>query len=252
MGILLNDEYEGHCWLCGKKSAFLRGHRSLREGYRCQYCGSSLRYRGQAEMIVDLFGSDGDHSLVDIASSVDFRKKKLYEPGVSGPFRSIFRDMEHYTTSFYWDDVALGDSRGGVQCQNLESLTFDDNTFDLVITSDIMEHVRKPWQAFQEIFRVLALDGIHVFSIPVQTPMPSQCFERVDTSGGKDTFLVEPHFHGDGAGGRSLVYIDYGRDIFERLAAIGYIVSMQSPRDESPEARRLLTFATRKKRAVFP
>ena len=51
----------------------------------------------------------------------------------------------------------------GNRCENLEELTFDDNTFDLVITQDVLEHVLNPGKAFKEICRVLKPGGAHKF-----------------------------------------------------------------------------------------
>jgi len=158
--------------------------------------------------------------------------------------------LDGYQNSFFWDDVETGTLRDGVQCQNLEALTFESDSLDLIISSDIMEHVRKPWKAFEEIHRVLKPGGKHVFSIPVQKPLPLKCIDRVDTTTEQDVFIVDAHYHGDGIGGKSLVYIDYGWDIVGKLSSMGYTVSVHSPDDDCDDAQKLVTFITQKNKVT--
>ena len=108
----------------------------------------SLRYRGQAESILKIYGTTQRQDLTELADNPFFSQLNIYEPGVTGPFRKLFSDFKNYRNSFYWDDVEFGEFRDGIQCQSLESLTFEDDQLDLIISSDIMEHVRHPWIAF--------------------------------------------------------------------------------------------------------
>ena len=47
----------------------------------------------------------------------------------------------------------------GVRCENLEELTFPDESIDLHISQDVMEHVFQPKRAFAEIARTLRPGG---------------------------------------------------------------------------------------------
>lgn len=246
----MKTNYEGHCWVCGAHSRFVRNHRSIREGFRCGECLASLRYRGQAQALIEYYGTVQTRSMADLVSLTRFRRLKIFEPGLSGPLRKYLTKLAAYQNSFFWDDVETGTFRDGIQCQNLEELTFDSESIDLVISSDIMEHVRKPWKAFKDIHRVLKPAGMHVFSIPVQKPLPLKCTDRVDTSSETDKYLVDPHYHGDGIGGKSLVYIDYGWEIIAKLSSMGYSVSVHTPDDDCDEAQKLITFITRKNTAT--
>src|SRR5437016_14407750 len=60
-------------------------------------------------------------------------------------------------------DIKLGSHTTN---KNIEQLTFPDNSFDIVITSDVMEHVRLDERAHQEIQRVLKPGGIYLFTVP--------------------------------------------------------------------------------------
>jgi len=242
------DIYSGICACCGRRSEYVRTQKSIRESYSCGHCKSSLRYRLQAQAIVDIFGFSKHSNLNDLAKSPEFDSLSIYEPGLSGPFRKLFSNLSSYTNSFYWDDIEEGGFRDGVQCQNLERLNYDNEQFDLIISSDIMEHVRRPWDAFKEIYRVLKPGGVHVFSIPVQIPMPSKCVMRVDTTRDEDIHIAEPHYHGNGIGGRSLVYIDYGLDLVNHLMDIGYDVSFQQCQEAHASTHPAVTLVTKKKK----
>ena len=244
---LSKHSYNGTCTVCGHSQKFEKANRSLREGDRCDNCRASLRYQGQAEALVKLYGLSHSSSLVELCQEDNFQKLNVYEPGITGSFRKLFQEhLKYYTTSFYWDHVPSGEYHNNVQCQDLENLTYPDNKFDLIITSDIFEHIRHPWTAFKEVYRVLKPGGYHVFSIPVQVPLPKQTIYRVDVSGSEDIHLLEPRYHGDGQGNSCIVYTDFGADIVDSLKDIGYDVELWKLNNPHPEVQRLITFVTQK------
>ena len=223
------DGYVDSCTVCGHTGYLRCEEQSIRETYRCGGCGASLRYREQARLILDHFSREGSGHLADLANEAEFQNLKIYEPGLIGPFRKFFQKLPHYHTSYFWNDVEPGESREGVQCQDLMNLTHEDNSFDLVLSSDIFEHVRKPFAGFQEVNRVLKPGGFHIFSIPSDHPMPSETVFRVDTSGPEDVFVLPRHYHSAPKGGKSLVYTDFGEDMVEIMAGAGIDLRMESP-----------------------
>ncbi|MEG5066201.1 glycosyltransferase [Microcoleus sp. B3-A4] len=239
--------YEDRCKVCGYFQVFEKKHKSLREGYKCQKCKSSLRYQGQAEAIINKFSKNNSSSIVELCQEDEFKSLNIYEPGITGGFRNFFQEsLKYYTTSFYWQNLPLGGYKDNIQCQSLEQLTYDSNQFDLIITSDIFEHIRHPWVAFQEILRVLKVGGYHIFSIPVQEPLPKKTVYRVDVSGKEDVYILEPRYHTDGRGNPCLVYTDFGLDIVDNLQSIGYEVELFKLTNQQPELQKLITFVTRK------
>ena len=229
------DGYVDSCTVCGHAGYLRREERSIRETYRCGGCGASLRYREQARLILNHFSREGSERLADLAAESEFQNLKIYEPGLIGPFRKFFQKLPHYHTSYFWDDVEPGESRKGVRCQDLMHLTYEDDSFDLVLSSDIFEHVRKPFAGFQEVnrvltpFSVLQPGGFHIFSIPSDHPMPPKTVYRVDTSGPEDVFVLPRHYHSAPMGGKSLVYTDFGEDMVEIMAADGIHLRMEPP-----------------------
>lgn len=242
--------YRGVCNLCNTQQTFYKRHRSLREGYQCSHCHASLRYRGQAAIILQKFATPDITCLRDLVQCQSFQNLAIYEPGIIGSFRRYLAKLPNYTNSFFWDDVPLGEYRQNLQCQSLENLTYQDQSFDLIITSDILEHIRRPWQALSELWRVLKPGGYHIFSIPVQAPMKNKTIFRVDTNSDRDIHLLSPKYHSaplpEGGKRESLVYNDFGRDIVDKLTEIGFIVELFQLPADNPELSKLITFSTYK------
>ena len=246
-GVVDTARYCGHCPVCGHAGTFVKNHASAREGFRCPSCRASLRYQAQAQALVEALSRHQARSLAELAIEPGFDALRIYEPGITGPFRAILAQRCRYETSFFWPDVVPGTERDGVQCQNLEALTFGDSAYDVVITSDIFEHVRRPMAGFREVHRVLRPAGVHVFTVPVSVPLRPATVRRVDTSGDADVHLLEPRYHGDGAGGRSLVYTDFGVDLIEDLAGIGFDTTVHVHQPGADAGTRAATFVSRKR-----
>lgn len=219
--------HHGACSCCGHWGEYSIEPRPLRETFQCVACRASLRYRNQADALLTGYGKAGG-SLAELVDSADFHSRAVYEPGVSGPFRRLFARSPNYVTSYYWPDVEPGETRDGVRCEDLEALTFADASFDLVISSDILEHVRHPRLAFGEIYRILRPGGSHVFTVPMTWPFPGTTVQRVDVSGAEDRHLLPAVYHRaplDPSG--SLVYTDFGMDLPGALVSMGYRVFVE-------------------------
>jgi hypothetical protein len=242
-----DDSFAGMCNVCGERQTFVRRNASLREGYRCNSCKASLRYRGQADAILRTYARRGAVTIAALVEEPELAGIALWEPGVLGPLRTHFTKLPGYVMSDYWPDVPPGEERDGVRCEDLMALTLPDSAFDLVVTSDIFEHVRHPFVGFAEVHRVLRPGGRHIFSIPIQEPWRAATVERVDVSGDEDVFLVEPRYHLGPGNSRHLVYNDFGRDLVDGLRRVGFqtdVIRFESP---SPEASRLLTLCSTKR-----
>jgi len=226
-----SNNYESICSVCSTFSNFVLNNRSLREGYRCNYCNSILRDRHLVELFLKVYNiktKSNYTSLKIISESSEIKKIKIYFIGITGPFIKYFKNFENFTFSFYSDNVKNGDyDENGVLCENIENLTFSNDSFDIVISADVMEHVRKPFHGFKEIYRILKPGGYYLYSIPVQLPLTLKESEyRIDTSKEKDIYIKEKVYHGNGKGGKSIVYIDYGIDLINKLLEIGFFTML--------------------------
>jgi SAM-dependent methyltransferase len=59
---------------------------------------------------------------------------------------------------------------------NAHKLPFDDNIFDLVLCTEVLEHDSAPWETIKEIHRVLQLDGELVLTCANEMRAPHESF----------------------------------------------------------------------------
>lgn len=208
----------GICTICGTRGAMIRGsHASVREGFPCPECRATLRYRDQAALILDEFGHGQFLSLAQLVRSKRLDSVAIYEPALGGPFVKLFAKLPNYRRSYYWDGARPGDVRNGVPFEDLKQLSFPDASLDLVLTSDVFEHILDPMAAHQEIARVLKVGGIHVFSIPTSWPLPDTSVSRVRVVDDDIEHALPARFHTAGDGSPSLVVTDFGADLVSDL-----------------------------------
>lgn len=83
----------------------------------------------------------------------------------------------------------LREIRGDQNCffkvGNAEKLEFDDDTFDVVICSELIEHLPKPEKCLTEIYRVLKTNGLAVITTPnprniAKRIIPKQSMQKID------------------------------------------------------------------------
>ncbi|MEJ8571579.1 class I SAM-dependent methyltransferase [Microbaculum marinum] len=241
-------EVEDTCTVCGWHGVFRRTQDKIRETFACGACRASLRYRAQAQALLSVVEGGRYATLRALAAEGGLADKSVFEPGQAGPFRPYLRQAPVYKSSLFDPRMRSGDLVNGIECQDLTATSFGPETFDLVVTSDIMEHVRRPDAAWTELHRILKPGGYHVFSIPVTAKMAEKCVSRVDTSGDEDRLLMPAVYHGDGSGGLSLVYTDFGADLLDILDGYGLPTIAVPYATDDDMCGRVLSFVSRRRR----
>jgi SAM-dependent methyltransferase len=195
------------CPLC-RGTVLVRLARS-EHGVRCLRCGASPIALSLAQVL--------------LAERPGFRRERVYELSSRGPlFVFLRREVADLTFSEYFDDVPPGETRNGVQCQDVERLTYPGASFDLVTSTEVFEHVPHDRAGFAEVRRVLRPGGAYIFTVPLYEA--DTTVERADLRDGKCVHLLPPEYHDDRIRGRGtvLAYRNYGRDITDRLRAAGF------------------------------
>ena len=166
----------------------------------------------------------------------DLARQRVYELSSRGPLHEFLtpRVLE-LTGSEYLPGVAPGTRQDGVLCQDVEQLTFADESFDLCTSTEVFEHVADDARGFAEICRVLKPGGRFLFTVPLtRAPGTVERVRRVD--GGLE-YLLPAEYHDDRLTGPGtvLVFRDYGRDLPERLRRAGFAEArFQRPRRPMP------------------
>lgn len=195
---------QGHCNLCGWPLFCLP---SLAQG-RCLRCLSTQIHRGVGMVIegLDLGPSSSVYELSSRGALVGYLRKK---------FQTVY-------LSEFFDAVPPGDFCKGVQCQDVQALLLPDDSFDLVTSTEVFEHVPDDGRGFREIARVLKAGGWFIFTVPLQEEEETLERVRVETDG-SFSFLTNPEYHCDRLRGKGkvLAFRTYGRDICQRLAVAG-------------------------------
>jgi SAM-dependent methyltransferase len=182
-------------------------------GERCVRCLSTYRHRSLGRVIQ---AEDPDRSIA------------IYELSATGALHKwMRRRFANLTVSEFFDDLEPGAYRDGVQCQDVERLTFPDASFDLVTSTEVFEHVPDDAQGFREVFRVLKPGGMHAFTVPL-ADVPQTLERARRREDGTIEHLTEPEYHGDRYRGlgKVLAFRTYGLDIVDRMAAAGFHASI--------------------------
>jgi hypothetical protein len=192
----------GRCLACDHPTLFVETGPWLAVHYRCVRCHSVPRWRAIIYVLDTKFP--------------DWRNLAMHECGAGGPAtRKFRRESTGFSSSCYLvPEVLRGDVVGNVSCQDIEDLTFADESFDLVITQDVLEHVLRPDRALAEIARVLRPGGSHVFTVPMYHGR--RTLVRAVPSDSGIEHLLPPDYHGGPKNpGRSLVIREWGDDFVE-------------------------------------
>jgi SAM-dependent methyltransferase len=80
-------------------------------------------------------------------------------PVYRGASLMLARNCSNYIATQFFRDIRRGETKDGVRCEDLEQQTFRDNSFDVVITQDVMEHIFHPDRAYREVWRTLKCGG---------------------------------------------------------------------------------------------
>lgn len=188
----------GWCPICRRRSLFVALGPWLREDLKCVRCRSSSRQRAVIDYIDRTFPA--------------LREMQVYEPSPTQPTAEY---LERHSGRYIWSQYsadAEGDQSEDLLNQDLQSLRFPDQSFDLVVSQDVFEHIAEPRRALSEVARVLKPGGSHIFTIPWY---PDQQTEPRARNVGRDVVhLHPPEYHSDpNSRDRSLVFTRFGGDI---------------------------------------
>lgn len=199
-------ESTGHCPTCDQDVRFESREVWLRDFFFCTHCGSIPRERALMRVIESFYPGWRDLTIHESS------------PGGRGASAKLAAHCPAYLPSQFFPDVAPGDAKNGMRCENFEALSFADDSIDLHVSQDVIEHVFDPRRAFAEIARTLRPGGAHVFTVPiVNRERPSSRRARLNPDGSIE-HLHPPSYHGNPISDEGvLVTMDWGFDICRHI-----------------------------------
>jgi SAM-dependent methyltransferase len=196
----------------------------------CSRCGAKLRARRLARVLLDLYPIGNPSIPVpSIAAWVGTeiaRSLRVAEFNRVEGLHEMLGRLPAFEASDYTEGAEPGAIVGGVRSEDLTRLTYPDAAFELVVTSETLEHVPDLAAALAEIRRVLVPGGRHVFTVPllpgVATTYPRA---RLDADGTRID-LAPPIFHPGGDVGYP-VFTEFGADFPDLVRASGFEVEVK-------------------------
>lgn len=137
-------------------------------------------------------------------------------PGGRGASIKLHHECKNYSASQYYPNITLGQAHplSGYRCENIEKLTFVDDSFDLFITQDVMEHIFDPAMAFKGIARVLKPGGAHIFTVPLINKVKKSERWASRSEDGEIIYHHPVEYHGNPIDSKgALVTMHWGYDI---------------------------------------
>lgn len=200
-----------YCASCGRRTVFLVSGPESRS-IRCLACRSTAISLSAVAQIQRL--------PLDPAASV------VYELSYHGAvFRHLRSRFAHFRCSEYFGPPAGGVLVNGVRNEDVQNLSFDPSTFDLVSSTEVFEHVPDYIKGFSEVHRVLRSGGWFVFTVPLFDTERTQAVCRLVDGGGLE-WIAEEEYHDSQVTGVASVPVFWhhsASQIVQDLLMVGFL-----------------------------
>lgn len=201
MPYVINNQ--GHCVVCDSHVTFFSENDWLRDHYLCNNCSSLPRERALMYCIEKFYPN--------------WRELNIHEssPANRGASLKLKNNCKNYIGTQYFSNFPFGQMHPlGWRNEDLENQTFHDESFDLVVTQDVMEHIFNPGLAFSEIARTLKKGGAHIFTVPLVNKEKASIINAKKDRDGNPIVLGNHDYHGNPVDNQgSLVTMYWGYDI---------------------------------------
>ncbi len=187
---------------------------SARESMFCSFCESSYRLRLLSRAIKIVLNLDTSKGLQQYIKSKELDRLKIAEINSCGVLHEILKEVKGLSYSEFES------KNKKVPHQDIQDLTYDDNVFDLIFTSDTLEHVPDPQKALDETYRVLKPGGAHIMTLPIIISRKS-IRRTYSSKTDKKIYDKDQSFHGSGEPDY-LVWNEFGYDFIDLVKQSGF------------------------------
>jgi len=167
------------------------------QGLHCTECHSNYRSIGLAMSIMRCFNYTG--LFKDFVREEGIQTLQILEINEAGSLTKFLAEIPGHTLKIYPE-------------LDMMNMQFPDMTFDLVVHSDVLEHIKYPTRGLSECYRVLKPGGYCAFTIPM-------IVDRLTVS----REGMPPSYHGSGDNlSDFIVYTEYGCDVWKQVIQAGF------------------------------
>jgi SAM-dependent methyltransferase len=217
--------WRGLCTYCRRPRDFtvsagvwLGENVNLREGLICPTCGLGNRLRLLFKAVEEFVGSPRElrRKRAYVAERVTVFYQRLADR-IGDVVGSEYMDAHSVSGQSHWVGEHL------VRHEDLCALSFPDESFDLVVHADVLEHVPDFRRAFAELCRVTRRGGGMFFTVPF---LHDRSEDEVRASVQPDGSIVHhlpAVYHGNPVDPRgALAYRTYGWSLLDTLLGAGF------------------------------
>lgn len=216
---------DGFCAVCGFESKFNTGFMysyettddgkpipNWREHLACVQCGFTNRIRASMHMFYHRVrpSSNAEIYITEQATPL-YRWLKKRHPNLVG-------------SEYFGNEVPFGSRKNGIRNEDLTALTFADNSFDHILSFDVLEHVNDDMAALTEVHRCLRPGGTFLFTAPFAKNRPEKLIRAQMHPDGSIEHILPPEYHGnpiDPENG-SLCFRYFAWDLIEDMKKVGF------------------------------
>lgn len=221
----LDDFYvNGYCIVCKSSSIFQVSFMysteqtngkpipNWREHLNCVKCGFTNRLRLILHIIEHVIRprQNSNVYITEQATPLYSWLKKIY-PRLVG-------------SEYLGEVVPPGGCHNGLRNEDMTGMSFSNNSFDLILSLDVLEHVTDHIAALSECYRCLVPGGIFIFTAPFNADTGFHTIKAKMTPNGVEHLINPPEYHGnplDPEGG-ALCFRHFGWELLEDLKTVGF------------------------------
>lgn len=209
----ITASHTGFCAVCSRRSTFdvvrdpVRGTPLWRESFACKRCGFNTRLRAFIHMY-----------------SADLRGEVYITEQVTPLYRWLLKRIGHLHGSEFLRGMMPGEvNQEAIRNEDLTGLSFESNSFDRVLSFEVLEHIPDYRSALAEMLRCLKPRGRLILSAPFIWNLPETLTRASILPSGEIAHHMPPDYHGNPLDPNgSLCYYYFSFDLLDAMREVGF------------------------------
>ena len=223
----------GFCFVCGQWTEFLSSwdradnveghlHVNWREHLLCPLCHLNNRRRASIHLLAEIVHpTEWSYIYATEQWSPLYRHLRRYFPLIQG--------SEYFVegSEYLGEAVPIGqENSAGIRNEDLTSLSFPDESFEVILSFEVLEHISDYGRAFAECARTLKPAGSMLFSVPFDAGAAHNRIRAKVRAKRTIEHLLPHEYHGDPKGSKgckgSLCFLHFGWEMLQEMSEAGF------------------------------